>query len=164
MNPNQLRSHDVQVWDNPCDVTKPMSIRHPITKVTIPLEMIGTFCTFPSRVPTDDDLRNPPRIQLTSTKPWSPADATFYPHQLDEVAMMDIGQTSDAMNEYLSRIREASAIHSVNQQLLCSVSVVYSDGFVNAAMGKLDAEMVLKKGFRVGSTCRISSITKGEIG
>ena len=75
---------------------------------------------------------------------------------------MDIGRTSDAMKDYLSRIREASAIHSVSQQLLRLVSTVYSDGFINAAMGTLDAETVLKKGFRVGATCRISSILKGD--
>ena len=90
LNPNQLRSHSVQVWDNPCDVSKPMSICDPISTVKIPLEMMGTFCTFPSRVPTDDDLKNLPRIQLTSTSPWNPADAVFYPHQLDEGSMMDV--------------------------------------------------------------------------
>ena len=39
--------------------------------------------------------------------------------------------------------------------------MVYSDGFINAAMGTLDAEMVLKKGFCVRAMCEISSISKG---
>ena len=43
LNPNQLRAHLVQVWNNPCGVTKPMSIRDPISTIQIPLEMIGTF-------------------------------------------------------------------------------------------------------------------------
>ena len=60
--------------------------------------------------------------------------------------MMDVGSTSDAMHEYHLYISEASDINSVNQQLLLSVYMVYSDGFINAAMSTLDAKMVLKKG------------------
>lgn len=62
LNPNQLRSNQVQVRDNPCDVMKPMSICDPISTVKIPLQMMGTFCTFPSRVLSDDDMKNLPHI------------------------------------------------------------------------------------------------------
>ena len=73
--------------------------------------------------------------------------------------MMDVGRVSETMREYLSQISKTSSIHSVNQQLLCSVSMLYSDGFIDSAMGMLNAEMELKKGFRVGATHWISSIS-----
>ena len=39
--------------------------------------------------------------------------------------------------------------------------MVYSGCFINAAKGTLDEEMVFKKGFRVGATRRISSVSNG---
>ena len=74
LNPNQLRAHHVQVWDNLCDANNPMCIFELATKTHISLEMMGTICTFPSCVPSDNELQNLPRIRLTSTVTWVPVD------------------------------------------------------------------------------------------
>ena len=161
MNPNQLRAHHIQVWDNPCDASKPTCVYEPATKTRIPLEMMGTFCTFPSYVPSNDELQSLPKIQLLSTNTLVPAKAVFYTHWLGEDAKMDVGYVSEAMTEYLSQLSKASAVRSINQQLICPISADYSDSFIGDAMGTLNAEMELKKGFCVGATYWVSSISNG---
>lgn len=74
---------------------------------------------------------------------------------------MDVVHKSEATSEYLPRLSKASAAHFLSQQLLQSVSAVYSDSFIDDAMGTLNADMALKLGFRVGATHRVSSIFKG---
>ena len=68
---------------------------------------------------------------------------------MDEDAKMDAGRVSKAMTEYLSQLSIASAVHSLNQQLLQSVFAVCSDSFIGNMMGTLNAKMALKSRFHV---------------
>lgn len=75
INPNQLRSYGVPVWDNPFDADRELSIEA-TDAVTIPLSQMGTKTLFNSRVPSDDELQDPAlmRIELTSKKKWEPRE------------------------------------------------------------------------------------------
>ena len=70
-NPNQIRHHGVDVWDNPYDKEHELSIE--VTgELTIPLGMEGTKTTFQSRAPTKEELDTCPHIQMTSDYDWQP--------------------------------------------------------------------------------------------
>ena len=75
INPNQLRSYGVPVWDNPFDPTRDIHIEAN-DLISIPLFQMGTKTLFNSRVPTDDELQDPAlvRIELTSKRQWEPRD------------------------------------------------------------------------------------------
>ena len=75
INPNQLRSYGVPIWDNPFDPTRNIHI-DATDSVSIPLHQMGTKTLFNSLVPTDDELQDPAlvRIDFTSRRPWDPRD------------------------------------------------------------------------------------------
>lgn len=72
LNPNQLRSYGVDFWDNPFDTDRPLCID--INRdVQIPLVTTGTKVQFKSRVPTTEELKSCPHLQLTSKAEWNPS-------------------------------------------------------------------------------------------
>jgi Reverse transcriptase (RNA-dependent DNA polymerase) len=75
INPNQLRSYGVPVWDNPFDPTRDIQIEA-TDSVLIPLQQMGTKTLFNSRSPSDEELQDTTllRIELTSKRPWDPRD------------------------------------------------------------------------------------------
>ena len=75
-NPNQLRKFGVPVWDNPFDHERPFSIQAS-WDLEIPLKTKGTKIFFNSRVPTEDELRDCPKISMTSEAPWNPSDVAL---------------------------------------------------------------------------------------
>ena len=73
INPNQLRINRTPVWDNPFDAERPLGIE--LTQdIFIPFETKGTKIYFKSRVPTEEELHNCTRFELTSLDTWNPED------------------------------------------------------------------------------------------
>lgn len=71
MNPNQLRSFGIPLWDNPYDPHHDLAIDAD-SHLTIPLQMKGTKIYFTTRVPTATELRDCPMVSLTSKQTWEP--------------------------------------------------------------------------------------------
>ena len=71
INPNQLRSYGVPVWDNPFDPSHPTQIEIN-DSIVIPLAGVGTKLSFKTRVPSRTELRDCPHITMTSPLPWDP--------------------------------------------------------------------------------------------
>ena len=71
INPNQLRSYGVPVWDNPFDTSHPTQIEIN-DSIVIPLAGVGTKLSFKTRVPSRTELRDCPHITMTSPLPWDP--------------------------------------------------------------------------------------------
>jgi hypothetical protein len=56
LNPNQVRSHGLQVSDDPFDTNRPMGITDPATDEFIPAAIHGPNIAFETRVPRQDEL------------------------------------------------------------------------------------------------------------
>jgi hypothetical protein len=65
INPNQIRSYGIDFWDNPFDKQRGLSIDIN-DELTIPMYSKGTKIQFTMRTPTQDELRDCPRITMTS--------------------------------------------------------------------------------------------------
>ena len=76
INPNQLRSYGVPVWDNPFDPSHPTQIEIN-DSIIIPLFGSGTKLSFKTRVPSRTELRDCPHITMTSPLPWDPKNITI---------------------------------------------------------------------------------------
>lgn len=75
-NPNQLRHNGVLVNDNPYD-TSPNRLTIQAENLTIPLHTVGTKVQFVTRSPTDYELENCRRIELTNMNLWNPKDVVL---------------------------------------------------------------------------------------
>jgi hypothetical protein len=78
--PNQLRHNGIIVDDVPkaFDPTSTQSIVIP-DALTLPLKMRGVLSYLPTRKPTDKELQECVRYELTSPNPWNPYEITFNP-------------------------------------------------------------------------------------
>ena len=65
INPDQLRCYETMVWDNPFDPYRDLCIKTGNGN-TIDLTPDGTKIVFSSNVPTDEELRTLPHIEVTS--------------------------------------------------------------------------------------------------
>ena len=83
INPNQLRSYGVPVWDNPFDPSHPTQIEIN-DSIIIPLFGSGTKLSFKTRVPSRTELRDCPHITMTSPLPWDPKNITISTTQFCE--------------------------------------------------------------------------------
>ena len=70
INPNQVRSYGIPVWDNPYDPDKRMGID--AGDFHVPFLSEGSTIFFESHYPTDFELENCPHIELTSDREWDP--------------------------------------------------------------------------------------------
>ena len=68
-NPNQVRHHGIDFWDNPFDHRQTLSIDIP-GELYITLKYQGTRLSFTSRVPTRNELSTCQHIEITSPVPW----------------------------------------------------------------------------------------------
>ncbi|KAI2498496.1 Reverse transcriptase (RNA-dependent DNA polymerase) [Fragilaria crotonensis] len=77
--PNQLRAFGLSVCDTPqqFDADSPHDISFPDSKLRIPLEMEGVVSYFTSRRPTDDEIANCTRLEMTSDAAWDPRSPHF---------------------------------------------------------------------------------------
>lgn len=76
INPNQLRSHGVDVQDNPFGIVA-MHIASDDDGFVHPMQADGTTIFFDSRTPTNYELDNCPHIVLSSSNEWNPRDVQF---------------------------------------------------------------------------------------
>ena len=95
----------------------------------IPLEMVGTFCSFASRVPTQDELDSLPHISLTDTTPWDPSHASFTLHETEEEEDTEGGQVASVMSKYNEAQRVAAIQFSALDRLLRLILSVFTDWF-----------------------------------
>ena len=65
INPNQLRFDETMVWDNPFDLCRDLCTET-VDVNTIDLTPDGTKIGFSSHVPTGEELRTLPHIEVTS--------------------------------------------------------------------------------------------------
>ena len=70
INPNQIRSYGIPVWDNPFDHDKRMGID--AGDFHIPFASEGSTIFFDSHYPSDFELEHCPHIELTSDSEWDP--------------------------------------------------------------------------------------------
>ena len=73
INPNQVRHHGLDFWDNPFDHRQELSIVLQ-DGIYIPLKYEGTRLFFKSRVPTREELSSCQHIEMTSSLPWEPSE------------------------------------------------------------------------------------------
>lgn len=76
INPNQLRKFGVDLWDNPYDHERGLSIQTN-GGLEIPLNFEGTKLRFQTRVPTLLELDTCEHIELTDAQPWEPHTVTL---------------------------------------------------------------------------------------
>ena len=79
--PNQLRSNGLIVNDVPLQFSGTHSIVHPTAELEIPLYMNSSFSYFESYKPSDDDLENLTRVELTSDTDWMTYKDTLCDHE-----------------------------------------------------------------------------------
>ena len=72
INPNQVRDHGLEFWDNPFDKRQELAIIAD-DDLQIPLSYNGTRLTFKSRVPTRHELTHCQHIDMTNSFPWEPS-------------------------------------------------------------------------------------------
>lgn len=77
--PNQLRAHGVTVKDTPMmfDKESPHEIRSDDGDLTIPLRLNGVMSLFDTHKPSEKELAECRRVELTSDLPWNPYDPRF---------------------------------------------------------------------------------------
>ena len=71
INPNQVRSYGIDLWDNPFDQARGLRI-DVNDELTIPMHTVGTKIMFETRSPTDVELRTCHHITMTSPTTWNP--------------------------------------------------------------------------------------------
>jgi hypothetical protein len=71
INPNQIRHHGIDYWDNPYDASHELSIVVD-GDLSIPLHFHSTKLVFNSRVPTAKELDTCRQVEMTSIIPWEP--------------------------------------------------------------------------------------------
>ena len=136
LNPYQLRAHGVHVWDNPCDTRHPLSLYDPQLSLRIPMEMVGTFCSFSTRVPTQEELDSLPRVSLTSDATWDPSQATFQLQETEEEEEVDQEAVRSSVVATYKKARQvAASMFSESDRLLRVVSSTLSEAFYDEALG-----------------------------
>ena len=78
INPNQVRYNGIPFWDNPFDEERGLCV-HASETLFIPLQMKGSKIHFASRSPTNRELHECPRIEMTSRSPWDPKNVQLSP-------------------------------------------------------------------------------------
>ena len=131
INPNQLRSYGIPLWDNPFDPMHSLSIEVD-TSFHIPLVASGTKVGFRTRVPTPEELRHCEHIQMTSPHPWTnPTDVMMVqathqggrqPWKRRATAFSDIGHTR---SEYLDAGSDEALLDSIDPSLARAAELLH---------------------------------------
>ena len=77
INPNQCRSYDVGLCDDPTDPNRELGIYDPTQDEHVEMEMDGTICYFESYVPTDHEIRLLPSVVISSESYWNPWKVSY---------------------------------------------------------------------------------------
>ena len=75
INPNQCRAFGISLCDNPSDPYRQLGMYDPESDLNIPMHMSGSFCSLPTRCPTDTELATCPWIHLSDQDHWDPSSA-----------------------------------------------------------------------------------------
>ena len=135
LNPNQISHYGLNFWGNPYDKERGLKIELN-DSVYVTTQTKGKKIYFETRFPSQVELKDCPKLQLTSLKEWSPS--MVYLGELksdtaDHLLMMRIFKIIFSPNvkdyEYLDSIYDASLLYSVEpsfsnlkEQLLAKVS------------------------------------------
>jgi hypothetical protein len=76
INPNQIRSFGIPLWDNPFNPDHDLMI-DVNSSLQIPLHTSGTKVGFQTRVPTKHKLAACEQVQMTSSHPWNPTEVVM---------------------------------------------------------------------------------------
>jgi hypothetical protein len=168
INPNQIRSYGIPLWDNPFDPNHDLSIEvH--ADLAISLRAYGTKVGFTTRVPTPDELRDCQHIQMTSSSPWNPSDvvmvqATDQGGKRPWKRSCESFLANETRYEYLDPSSDEALLHEINpflapveQHQLSQLETVYEQidvparrTFVsNERHAKVSAELVAER-FSIG--------------
>ena len=85
LNPNQLRLNGIGVFDTPKQFDSGSSHSIVAGDLTIPLDLQGVCSGFESRKPTDRELEECPRIDLTSDLEWEPGSDFLARREADAI-------------------------------------------------------------------------------
>ena len=165
LTPNQMRDHGLQVDDVPRQYDR--NSRHRITipdpLFHIPLELRGVMSGFTTRKPTEEEIDQLPRIELTSRARWKPYSTM---HEERESQVAKVRYTSNTQNdeEYMehNRIRQVSAVCSyqpvsscptellktLGDRLVATVTVAPDDIVGDGIDGASDIEVYITTGER----------------
>ena len=129
INPNQVRVHGVDLWDNPFDRNHNLEIDTG-DGLVIPLRFHGTKLRFQSRVPTSSELNNCSHISMTSQREWNPtqialgeiSSSTQAPHAVSVgeafVSYTPSSCDSPLIFHYDDAVGDDYLLHSVNPSLV----------------------------------------------
>ena len=117
-NPNQICMYGIPVWDNPFDRDRLFSIQVS-DEVEIPLSSKGTKICFKSRSPTESELQNCPKLQMTSDVPWNPSEVTLQEASRDKPSKLPFIKRINFNNNDQYQYREDM---SINDTMLNEIS------------------------------------------
>ena len=128
VNPNQLRHHGVDFWDNPYDAMHDLCIDHP-DGIRMPLQYHGTKLSFVTRVPTKYELAHCVHIDMTSDTPWEPSTVQLgevhsYRREVSQVQMeITLAANTPYCHAYSTRWKyldptsDTSILHSIDPSI-----------------------------------------------
>ena len=102
--------------DNPYDKNREIGFTDPITGITIPFEMKGTFATFKTRVPRDKELQECIYITMTNDNPWNSSE---FDANISTVTRMNVVTEDANPNEIHTKWINNSQVHRPYIQVQC---------------------------------------------
>ena len=100
------------------------------------MEMVGTFCSFSTRVPTQEELDSLPQVSLTADTQWNPSQATFQLQVTEEEEEVDQEAVRSSVVATYEKARQvAASMFSESDRLLRVVSSTLSEAFYEEALG-----------------------------
>ena len=101
VNPNQMRQFGTVVQDDPTSES-PLHIRTSDASFSMPMQIRGTIVGTSTHTPTEQELQDCPRIELTSGNTWDPSKDMFTP-------------AHRSLEDEIENIRGTRCISSVNR-------------------------------------------------
>ena len=116
--PNQMRDNGLTVHDVPkqYELTSTHSITIPGTDVSIPLQMRGVISCFETHKPTDAEVMDLPRIEMTSPNEWNPNSKSFSEEEERHKAIASL-RTNAAKDPVSADYRLLSSMNSYDTAL-----------------------------------------------
>jgi hypothetical protein len=125
INPNQCQAYGIQICDDPYDPHHQLGIHDPVTDITIPMEMFGSFACVTTRTPTSQELRDCPQIIMMSEDEWDPLTIHLVSKSKEEEEYSNLVSSVQISNVKVDAYpNEPQMIHPMHETdlLLSSVS------------------------------------------
>jgi hypothetical protein len=84
INPNQCRTHGIELCDDPYNPTRALGFYDPLTEVFVPMEFGRSIVSFQSRAPTHEEIRTMVHVEMTSDEQWDPLTVGKRPRSREE--------------------------------------------------------------------------------